>query len=346
MNLAIPHSRPSLGDVELRELVGTIESGFLAPGARSTELGRQVARRYDCRFGLAVNSCTSALHLALLALGITRGGRVAVPALVCPSILNPIRYVGAEPFVVDIRAQDHQIDLERLHEIQRRGRLDAVIVPHRYGHLLDVEPVAERVPVIEDWAHSLGATLGGNACALRGRIGVVSFYATKMIATGCGGALVTSDDRIAAIAARTSDYYQQDHGDVRYNYRMPDLNAGVGLAQLAQLDEFIDSRRRLAQRYVELLRDNAAVVESDDASGSVWYRFIVRVGNRRRRDEILARSEREGCGIGTIDILPPSIAGDAAVSASEWASCVSLPIYPRLSEQDQERIVACVRAVA
>ena len=342
-SLAIPHSRPTLGEGELRRLAEVIESGFLAPGAASAELGRRLANLYGCSSGVAMNSCTSALHLSLLALGVGRGGRVAVPALVCPSILNPIRYVGARPVVVDVRAGDHQLDLEQLQRVHAREPLDAVIVPHRYGHLLDVSAVADRIPVIEDWAQSLGA----RPCTLRGRIGVTSFYATKVIATGCGGALVTSDAGIAECAAAASDYYQADHNDVRYNYRMPDLNAAVGLVQLARLDEFIGARRRIAGRYRELLRDAATVVAPGAADGSGWYRFIVRVDGRRRRDAILARSAQQGCGIGTIDILAASTIGTAApVGVAEWETCVSLPIYPSLRDTDQERIAGCVRDAA
>jgi dTDP-4-amino-4,6-dideoxygalactose transaminase len=266
-------------------------------------------------------------------------------------VLNPIRYVGAEAVMVDVRSSDHQIDLNQLKEIHRTTPIKAAIIPHRYGHLADLAELTDSgVALIEDGAQSLGATRE-SAPALQGRVGVYSFYATKMIATGCGGALITDDAEVANFADRVSDYYRPGgmHDSVQYNYRMPDLNAAVGLAQIARLDEFISVRRDLASRYLELLPADVAVVAPPATDGSVWYRFIVRT-TAERRAAILKRSATSGCGIGTIDILvdsaAPSFRETLPVSAVEWDRCVSLPIYPGLSAPDQERVAECVRGEA
>lgn len=346
----IPHSKPSLGSCELVRLEEVVSSGFVAPGEASRQFGLLVAERYACRFGLALNSCTSALHLALMALGVKPGDRVAVPGLVCPSVLNPIAYVGAEPVFVDVRTRDHQMDLKELKAAHARSPVAAAIIPHRYGHLMDLSELQHAgIRVIEDGAQSFGAGL--QTPALQGQLAVFSFYATKMMATGCGGALVTNDEAVARFAEEASDYYRPgpSHDRVRYNYRMPDVNAAMGLSQLERLDSFVVKRRALAARYLGELGAEFPVVAPQDTAGSVWYRFVVRTRGHDHQGAILERSVREGCGIGKVEIVLDSLKGPVQplpVSRTEWESCLSLPIYPELSDDAQQRIVACVRRAA
>jgi dTDP-4-amino-4,6-dideoxygalactose transaminase len=348
--MPISHSKPSLGTAEIEAAGDVLASHFVAPGERGRALAAMLAQRYQCQAGLALNSCTSALHLTLMAIGAGPGDRVAVPGLCCPAVLNPIAYVGAQPALVDVAADDHQVDVEMVVAIHARTPLKAVIVPHRYGHLADVRALAATgMTVIEDFAHSLGALRPAGGAALQGTVGVFSFYATKMLATGCGGALVTNDAAIAESAAAQSDYYGTPFVDqrVRYNYRMPDLNAAVGISQLQRLDDFVARRRAHARRYVDMLKGVADIVAPAAAEDSSWYRFVVRVPDRRRRDAIFARAQQAGCGIGAIDIaVDPARdgrAGHLPVSRAEWGRCVSLPIYPDLSPDEQQRIVDCIR---
>jgi len=347
--MTIPHSRPSLGAQELEQLAEAVSSGFVAPGEKGRQLGAGLAERYGCRFGLALNSCTSALHVALMGLGVGRGDLVAVPGLSCPAILHPITYVGADRAIVDVRVTDHQMDLGRLKAIHVRTPVKAAIVPYRYGHAADLSEIHESgIRIIEDFAHSIGATTPPRGPMLQGTVGVFSFYATKMITTGCGGALVTNDEALAAFASSVSDYYSPgiSHETVRYNYRLSDLSAAMGLSQLRRLDELMRQRRMLADRYVRLLGHEFRVIAPERTDGSVWYRFVIACSGREQRDAMLERSRRADCGLGTIDVLfDPASATDehVPVSRAEWDACVSLPIYPDLTRDQQDRIVSCVR---
>ena len=337
--VTVPHSRPSFSDLERTLVAQTIDTRLVAPGKRSREFGEAIASMYGARFGLALNSCTSALHLVLMALGVKAGDRVGVPALVCPAVLNPIRYVGGEPVLLDVRRGDHHVEPEAVRRAMREGPLAALILPHRYGHVMDVSELSGvDVPIIEDAAHSLGAGVNGSAPRLQGVACVFSFYATKMLSTGCGGALVTNDERLARRAETASAYYPlTNHASVRYNYRMPDLNAAMGLAQLRRFHDMIEQRRACAARYGDAVGGRFAVVSPSDTSASVWYRFIVRADSKEHRHAMLERSERDGCGVSSIDIT-----GDLPVSRAESDTCVSLPIYPDLGAEEQRRVIACV----
>jgi len=340
MPVTIPHSRPSFDELERAFVNETVQSRFVAPGHKSRQFGAAIAAMYGASRGIALNSCTSALHLALMALGVRAGDRVGVPGLVCPAVLNPLRYVGAEPVFLEVRRVDHHVDCDAVRRAIAERPLAALIVPHRYGHVMDVSELSGLdVPIIEDCAHSVGAGVRGSGPRLQGAAGVFSFYATKMLSTGCGGALITNDERLARFAEAASDYYPlADPASVQYNYRMPDLNAAMGLAQLCRLDELIRRRRARATRYVDALGRRFPIISTDDTSASVWYRFVIEADSSEHRRVILDRSGREGCGVGAIDI-----ASDLPVCRAQWDTCVSLPIYPDLSDEEQDRVVDCVR---
>lgn len=346
----IQHSKPSLGKHELESLTEVISSGYVAPGDKNRELAARIENQYKARFVLALNSCTSALHLALIGLGVGPGDHVALSGLVCPSVINPILYVGAEVIFVDVCANDHQLDLEQLKNIHARCPVKVVIVPHRYGNLMDLSEIRDTtIKIIEDGAQSFGARLL-SSIEMQGCVGVFSFYATKMISAGCGGALVTNDETIARIADDISDYYRPrlSHDRVRYNYRMPDLNAAMAISQVDRLKDFILKREERAIYYREMLGDEFTIVAPDCTSGSVWYRYVIKVKKKTHQDAILEKSKQEGCGISKIDIVIDSANKNNCkalpVSYAEWESCVSLPIYPELGIEEQNRIISCVRS--
>jgi pyridoxal phosphate-dependent aminotransferase EpsN len=261
-----------MGPDERALLLDAFDSNWIAPlGPHVDAFEREVAARVGVGHAAALSSGTAGLHLALELLGVGRGDRVVASTLTFAATINPVRYVGAEPVLIDSEPRTWNMDpellAEELHESARRGRLPrAAIVVDLYGQCADWEPILEacrryEVPVIEDAAEALGATWTGSAEAPRpagsfGDLSVLSFNGNKIITTSGGGMLLADDeDRVARaryLATQARDpapHYQ--HSVVGYNYRLSNLLAAVGRGQLRVLDERVAARRATRAFYAD-----------------------------------------------------------------------------------------------
>jgi len=343
----IPHSRPFLGLEEEAAVVAVIRSGQLAAGERVAAFERGVAGRVGVGQAVAVSSGTAALHLALVALGAGPGDEVAFPTYVCSALFQAVRYVGAAPLLIDVDPETFNLDVRDLRRrVTRRTR--AVILPHMFGLPADAEAVrAVGLPVIEDCAMSLGATMGGRPAGAWGDLSVFSFYATKVIACGEGGMVATRDEGLAARVRDARDYDGRGDAAMRFNYKLSDLHAAVGEAQLGRLDAFIARRREVAGRYSAALSGASCHLPRHDA-GHIFFRYVVRVsGDLEGR---LAAFERVGVAARRPVFCPihrmPGL-DEKAFPGAEGAhrSALSLPLYPALSEEEAETVVRAAREI-
>jgi dTDP-4-amino-4,6-dideoxygalactose transaminase len=269
----IPLAEPTIGGNAARYLQECLDTNFVSSvGPFVERFEREFAILVGSRFAVACASGTAAIHLALRVLDIGPGDEVLVPTLTFVASVNPIVYVGAAPVLVDSEAATYNLDPDAVvAELDQRARLGrrqpaAIEVVDLIGHPAAIEPIAEAaerygIPIIEDASEALGATYVGGALDGRhvgtiGRVGCFSFNGNKLITTGGGGMLVTDDEALARRARHLSTQARlpgrtYDHDEMGYNYRLSNLAAALGVAQLETLPELLAARRANAARYDE-----------------------------------------------------------------------------------------------
>jgi aminotransferase in exopolysaccharide biosynthesis len=313
----IPLHAPRFKGREKEYVLQTLESTFVSSvGEFVDEFEKQLAEYTGAAFAVAVSSGTAALHTALHLAGVQRADEVITVPLTFVATCNAICYCGAEPVFVDVERQtlglcpESLTDFLEAHaEVRDDGlcwnrtsnRVIRACVPvHNLGHPARVADIAEicaryNIALIEDAAESLGSLVGGVHTGLTGLMGVLSFNGNKIITTGGGGAIITDNEALARRAKHSTTTAKQPHpwlflhDEVGFNYRLPNLNAALGCAQLEQLIEYVKAKRALAQRYREWFNvvDNAEFVcEPPGARANYWLNAIL-LTNREERDRFL-----------------------------------------------------------
>lgn len=347
----IPHSRPTvipeLGPAVLR----VIASGQHAGGAERAAFEGELAARCGVRHAIAVQSGSAALHLALLVLGVPRGARVIAPSYACAALLNAIDAVGARPLLADIDPSSLAVTAETARAACAREGVPvdepaAAIVVHSLGYPAPLDRFDLPVPVVEDAAMGLGAMVAGRPAGARGRVAITSSYATKMISTGQGGALLTSDDALAAEARDRIRYDGREAWRPSWNYPLPDLAAAMGRPQLAALPVWVERRRAIAARY-QAAAERAGLAGPPAPAGANGYRFLLRFADRIERE-----SAREAFAERGIEAKPPvhrPLHRELALPDREfpatgevWETGLSVPLYPSLEESEIEQVVAAI----
>jgi dTDP-4-amino-4,6-dideoxygalactose transaminase len=336
----IPHSRPSIGAEEIDAVSAVLRSGQVAQGAQVAAFEEAVAAFVGVRGGVATSSGVAALHLCLLALGVGEGDEVIMPAFVCTALLNAVRHVRASPVFADIDRDTYNIDFR---DIKRRltQRTHAIIVPHMFGLPADIHDiVALGVPVIEDCAQSIGSVYEGKKTGSFGALSVFSFYATKVICTGEGGMVAGNDRDVLMRIADLRDYDEKNDATLRYNFKMTEMQAAMGLAQLKKLPGFIARRRDIARRYSDALgKFQVSLPYSPDNREHIYFRYLLRTGCA----EELIEAGRTGSVAYRRPVFNPlhHYLGGACLPETDAAfrETVSLPIYPALSDEDVDVVL-------
>lgn len=376
----LPFAQPDIGDEEIAEVIDSLRSGWITTGpkARQFELAfaEYLGGGVEC---VAVNSATAGLHLALEALELGPGDEVIVPTHTFTATAEVARYLGAEPVFVDVDAENYCIDPALVQSaITTRTR---VILPvHFAGYPCDMPQlldIAARrgIEVVEDAAHAFPTYCRGRIVGqLDSAATVFSFYANKTIATGEGGMIVTHRSRLAqrtrvmrlhgidrdAFSRFTSDkpawYYEVVAPGYKYN--LPDVCAAIGVQQLRKIDRFLFRRNQLADRYdnaIDGLPLQAAPRPSAPGSTHAWHLYVVRLLPEARldRDALIAGlyARGIGCSVHYIPLHRQPYWRDRyslrpeqfPVSERLFQSCVSLPLYTRMSNEDQDRVVTALR---
>ncbi|WP_440995035.1 LegC family aminotransferase [Arhodomonas sp. SL1] len=319
----IPLHRPVFEGDEKAYLTDCVDSNFVSSvGARVTAFEERVADFVGARHAVATVNGTAALHAALVVAGVEPGDEVLTQALTFVATCNAVAYTGAEPVFVDVDEDTLGLSpeavrryLEAHADVGEGGacinrstgrRIVACLPMHTFGHpvrIAELVAVCEDygIPVVEDAAESLGSWVGEHHTGTFGRLGTLSFNGNKVITTGGGGMIVTDDDELAARArhltttAKAPHGYEFFHDELGFNYRMPNLNAALGCAQLDRLPDMLAAKREVARRYAEFFADRPEVLVSERAGTTANYWLnAVRLDSREERDALLAyTNERE-----------------------------------------------------
>ncbi len=271
----IPHNRPLITDADIAAVSGTLASGWIAQGPQTRAFEEEV-----CAFlglegdAVAVSSGTTALHLALLALGVGPEDAVILPTYVCSAVLNAVCHAGAAPVLADVSPNDFNLDPAHVHALLT-ARTKAIIAPHTYGFPADIGALrALGVPVVEDCAQAIGAAVAGRKAGTLGDIAIFSFYATKLMTTGQGG-MVVGPRTLMETVRDLRDFDCRPTYRVRYNYQMTDFQAALGRSQLARLPERLARRAAIAARYRCALPSGWRAQEARADAQPVYYRFVL-----------------------------------------------------------------------
>ena len=363
-----PVTEPDIGPLEEQYVVDAVRSGWVSSlGRYIREFEDQFAAYCGTHFGVATSSGTTALHLALACLGVGPGDEVIVPTLTFVATANVVMYTGAKPIFVDADFETWCLDPVAV-ERALSSRTRAIIVVHLYGHPANMDPIlsfasAHGIPVIEDAAEAHGALYKHRRVGSIGKIGVFSFYGNKLITSGEGGMLVTDDEDIAERARFLRDHAMSKerrywHPEIGYNYRLTNLQAALGLAQLNRIDEFLNRKREIMGWYREFLNgcnDFPLNPELPWAKSSYWMVCALLPRGISQEDFM---SELRSKGIDTrpffhpIHTLPPyqglyrevSSNGNGCPKAENLAKRgINLPSSTKLSQADVEQITDIIK---
>ena len=361
----IPLARPSFGSEELKEVREVLKSGWVAGGGpESHELSSKIAKYTGARYAIALNNCTSALHLSLLSLGIKEGDEVLVADYTFPATALAVLYCGAKPIFVDIDRETYNMnpaDLKK--KISRRSK--AIIPVHLFGQSADMKPITEisskhNLEVIEDAACSFGAKYKSKMVGTIGNTGCFSFHARKNITMGEGGAVVTNNKNIAekidllsnfgissAYKRSKGSFFMPKFSEAGFNYKLSDINAAVGIVQIKKNKRFIRERRNLAEYYNEKLRDLDLIkppIEAKDCY-HVYQSYVVLVDKRVDTGRLInsLRESGVGCNIGSYSChRQPLFKSKVKCPVSKELSMrtVALPMYNGLSLKQIDFIIS------
>ncbi len=350
---------PLIEEDDLAAVRDALASGFLVQGRHVAAFEAAIAERTGTRHAVVVSSGTAALHLALLALGLGPGSRVAVPAYSFNATANVVELIGGTPVFVDIDPVTYAMDPDALERAHGQGRLDAVMPVHPFGHVADmagIEGAAPGVPVVEDAAAALGAHLGGTAAGAFGVAGCFSFHPRKILTTGEGGAITTNDPdldrRLRALRNHGMDPLAPapDFMMAGLNYRMTDVQAAMGVTQMAKLDRIIESRRAAAERYDALLA-GTPVTRPHTAPGAVpvWQSYVTMLPAGVDRDALIPHLRAEGVEvqIGTYHMPLTThfrathgfARGDFPGTDAVADRGLALPLSPTITAEEQVEVV-------
>ena len=346
MNFPIYHNKPTIGREEVEAVAGSLENLELTKGSKVGLFETAFSSCFTMP-SVATSSGTSALHLALIALGITDKDEAILPSYTCLAVALPVLYQQARPVLVDV-TDDFNISPSDIRK-KITDKTKAVIVPHMFGYPADLDEIRElcddkNIYLIEDCAQSIGAEYKGKKVGTLGDISIFSFYATKIISSIQGGMVCTKNsDWIQTI--KDLRYHDQVRADedldprLKYSYSMSDVGAAMGLVQLKRLDEFIGRRRAIAKIYGEELDDSVMKPVESEHRKHVFSRFVVRT--RGRSEEIIAGLKRSNitCAMMHNPPLHRRVLVNKFNPGRRFpntdkiiSSAVSLPIYPSLTE--------------
>jgi dTDP-4-amino-4,6-dideoxygalactose transaminase len=281
-------SAPDIGELEQAYVAEALRSGWVAPAGPDLDaFERELADRAGVPYAVALSSGTAALHLALLALGAGPGTAVIVPTLTFAATANAAVYTGAEPVFVDCDPATGNLDPELLDKALKEHDVSAVVPVDLFGRCADYDailPVCDRygVPVLEDAAEALGATYGDRPAGSFGSAAVFSFNGNKIMTTSGGGALLSESRHLVDRCRYLSTQARQpvvhyEHTDIGYNYRLSNVLAALGRAQLKRLDEMIERRRAIRARYAKLFdgAKGVTLLGADDLGSNCWLTTVV-----------------------------------------------------------------------
>ena len=366
----LPLSKPSFGNEELEEIKKVLDSGWVSQGSKCLEFEKAVSSYVGSKYAVAVSNCTSALHLALLSVGIKAGDEVIVADYTFPATGHAVLYCGAKPVFADVSMLSYNIDASMI-EKKITENTKAIIPVHTFGQPSRMMPIMEiaqkhDLRVIEDAACSLGAKCNGRQSGTIGDVGCYSFHARKGITTGEGGMVVTDDIEIAEKVRSLSAFGITSAWDrekekapsvpifdsIGFNYKMSDITAAVGVAQMRKLDSFIRKRQKLASVWNDVLSEQSFLTRPyvDGNVTHAYQSYVAVLDNRINRDKVIMGTMAKGVQtqIGTHALhIQPIYGSDDSCPSSYYLykHSIALPIYDALTEDDIRWVAGIIKEV-
>ena len=359
MSSKIPLLRPYFDSEELEEIQKVLDSGWVSQGPKVKEFEDKIAEYLGVKYAIAVTNCTSALHLALLSLGIKKGDEVLVADYTFPATGHAVLYCGAKPTFIDIDLRTYNINPESIEE-KINDKTKAIVPVHTFGQPADMDEIMEiaeeyNLKVIEDAACALGAKYKNRYTGTIGDIGCFSFHARKGITTGEGGMVVTNNENFAekmrnlSVFGMTSAWDREksdrfiipEFTEIGYNYKMSDITAAVGVAQIRKLDKIIERKRELAKYWDEKLEE-IELIEPPYVSKNVkhiYQSYVVLVDRAINRNKLIVTLMKKGVQtqIGTYasHIQPVYNSNQKCQNSLDiFNRSLALPMYYMLKEED------------
>jgi perosamine synthetase len=370
----IPFARPEFDDAEAKAVADVLKSGWASQGPAVARFEELFAEFVGARYAVATSSCTTALHLALLLAGVGPGDEVICPSYSFIATANAVLYAGAEPVFADIQSDTWNIDPgDALARVSPRTR--AIMPVHQVGLAADLDAFAGApagVAIVEDAACAIGSTYRGRPIGSHGHVACFSFHPRKTLSTGEGGMITTDDAGLAERARRLRSHgasvsalsrHQskgvvfEEYTELGYNYRLSDVQAAIGIAQMPKVSALLARRRAVAERYDAAFRGSPAIQTPARPAyaGHAFQSYGIRLTDEctRDRDEILrALVER---GISCRRGIPPAHleplyrrrgAVRLPVTEQVAARSIFLPMFASLPETDQDRVIDAVLELA
>jgi dTDP-4-amino-4,6-dideoxygalactose transaminase len=377
---SVPFHIPCIGKEEINAVVETLESGWITTGPKTKSFEEAFARHIGVRHAVAVNSCTAALHLSLEAIGLKEGDEVLLPTLTFTATAEVVTYFKAKPVLVDVDPIHFNLSVE---DTQRKitSKTRCIIPVHFAGHACPMDPIldlakSKKLAVIEDAAHAIPAKYKGRNIGTLSALTAFSFYATKTLATGEGGMVTTDDDALAdrirmmRLHGMSRDAWKRYRADgnwryeiieAGYKYNLTDLQSALGLVQLARCKEMWKSRARIAQKYTHALALMEAYHSLPVASDvqHAWHLYVVLVDPsklRIHRDQVIEELRERGIGT-AVHFIPLHLhryyrekwgyrTGDFPIAEEYFDRCISLPIYPGMTDEDVTQVIEALDEIA
>lgn len=333
----IAHNKPNLGEEEQQAVFKVLESGYIAQGLEVEEFENEFCDFLGLtrRHAVALSSGTSALFMALWSLD-GKNKSVAMPAYACSALRNAVAMAQAKEVLIDNAKDSPNICLDEM----QKAKVDIAIVPHMFGLPNDIQNI-ENIDIIEDCAQSLGASIGNKKTGLIGKVGIFSFYATKLMTSGGQGGMFVSEDK--ELVDRVRDYrdfdFRRDKKH-RFNFQMTDIQASIGRVQLKKLPDFIARRQKIFSMYKEAGFD---LIEGKNNT-PVYYRAIIRVDNPVEiKEKLLEQGVKVIIPIEDWELLGDGLEYKNAYSLTQ--TTLSLPIYPSLTNHEVRNIINLLNGI-
>jgi dTDP-4-amino-4,6-dideoxygalactose transaminase len=376
-NIKIPFCPPDICKQDKESVLNVFDSQWLTGGSKTLEFEKNFAKYLGMRNAIAVNSCTAALHLAMRALNVRKGDEVIVPTMTFAATANAPIFCGGIPVFADIDENTLNISVESIKKKLTNKTL-AIIIVHLAGMPCEMDEIMELadengLKVVEDCAHSLGASYHGKQTGSFGVMSCFSFYPTKSITTGEGGMLVTDDNVLAkkvrlmrshgitreAFERQDTNSWKYDVTDLGYNFRMPEMSAALGVSQLSRLDEMNDKREKIAKFYTKRLANVKGIEVPYQPAGRIssYHLYTIRVKKEygMSRDELFKRLAERGIEC-SVHYTPLHLLGfyrnefgakrgDFPIAEKAYEEIISLPLHSGLLPWQMEYIANQVEAL-
>jgi perosamine synthetase len=360
MTIKIPLMRPLTGPEELEQVAEVLKSGALTQGPKVKEFESAIADYVSAKEVVALSSATTGLHLAMILAGIKPGDEVIVPSYTFIATANAVLYVGATPVFADIDPKTFNIDPAKLESLLTK-KTKAVIAVDQFGLSADHDPIQKfckenGLQLIEDAACALGAEYKGKKLGSFGELCIFSFHPRKSISTGEGGAIITSDSNWAERARVLRAHGMEKPGssvylEMGYNYRLSDIQAAVGVAQMKRLPGIIKRRREIAHEYSEAFKNLSGVVVPHDSKETPHtYQTYTLTIDKGRSEGLIQYLIKNGIasrdGISPIhkQLFMRAYANDLPNTERAFRDSVVLPLFPQMTNAEVKEVIEKVRA--